>query len=113
MEFEDDGLFVGCERLEPHIRWEIRKRSVGGDEEGDASAALVGLELLDDAGGGEHGGGDVEIVAVDEGLGDVEAKRGAGLGGHEVEAVRDQEGVDGEDGDVVGEVGDEGQNGGV
>lgn len=52
-------------------------------------------------------------MAVDEGLGDVEAKRGAGLGGHEVEAVRDQEGVDGEDGDVVGEVGDEGQNGGV
>lgn len=33
---------------------------VGGDEDGDVGAALVGLEVVRDAGGLEHGGGHVE-----------------------------------------------------
>ena len=41
-------------------------------------------------------------MAVDEGIGDVENNVGAGFRGHEVEAVGDEEGIDGEDGDVVG-----------
>ena len=40
-------------------------------------------------------------MAVDEGTGDVE-DHGASFGSHEVEAVGDEEGIDGEDGDIVG-----------
>jgi hypothetical protein len=43
----------------------------------------------------------MEVVAVDEGLGDVEGQRGASLGDHEIEVVRNEEGIDGEDGDLV------------
>ncbi|KAI6694800.1 hypothetical protein NL676_022510 [Syzygium grande] len=35
---------------------------------------------------------------------DVEAQRRASLGGHEAKAVRDEEGIDGEDGEVVREI---------
>ena len=45
----------------------------------------------------------MEVVAVYEGLGDVEAQRGVSLGDHEIEVVRNEEGIDGEDGDLVAE----------
>lgn len=113
MKFQHDGLLIRRQGLQPDGGREVGERGIGGDEEGDPGAALVGLELVDDAGGGEHGGGDVEVVAIDQGAGDVQAEGRAGLGGHEIEAVGEEEGVDGEDADIVGEVLEEGQNGGV
>jgi hypothetical protein len=43
----------------------------------------------------------MEVVAIDEGFGDVEAQRGVSLGDHEIEVVRNEEGIDSEDGDLV------------
>jgi hypothetical protein len=43
----------------------------------------------------------MEVVAIDEGFGDVEAQRGVSLGDHEIEVVMNEEGIDNEDGDLV------------
>lgn len=52
-------------------------------------------------------------MAVDQGLGDVETQRRTALGGQEIEVVRDKEGIDGEDSDIVRKRLDEVENGGV
>ena len=113
VEPQDNRLLVRRQRLEPDGRRKFGEGGVGRDEECDPGAALVGLELFDDAGCRQHGSSDVEVVAVDEGLGDVETQRGASLGGQKIEVVRNEEGIDGEDGDIVGKGFEEGQNGGV
>lgn len=41
-------------------------------------------------------------MAIYECIGDVEEGIGASFGGHEVEAIGNEERIDGEDGDIVG-----------
>ncbi|GFS40016.1 protein kinase superfamily protein [Actinidia rufa] len=59
------------------------ERIVGGHEHGNPCAALVLLEFVGDTKGGKHGGGDIEVVAVDLGLGPTRrcTRGGRGSGG--------------------------------
>lgn len=65
VESQHHRLLVGRQRLQLDGRRQIGEGAVGGDEEGNPGAALVGLEFRDHTRGGEHRGGDIEVVAVD------------------------------------------------
>lgn len=116
VEAQHDGLAVGGEGLE--AAGGVGEATsgecvVGGDEDGDAGAALVGLEVVRDARGLEHGGGHVEAPRVGEDAGDVDRGAALGTGGRDVEAGGDDEAAHGEHADVVRLPGDGAEDGGV
>lgn len=111
--FQNHRLPLRRQRLQPLGRGQLRECPVCRYEDRDAGSPLVGLELLRHPRSHQHRRGDVEGPGVNEDAGDVEAERRAVLGGGQIEIGRDNEGIDGEDAEIVRDGGDLGEDGGV